>query len=37
VLHDIDADTPAREPPLRETAALADALCRRIRARQARS
>ncbi len=35
LLHDIDADTSARQPPLRETSALADELCRRIRARQA--
>jgi mitochondrial fission protein ELM1 len=37
LLHDVDADTPARQPPLRETSALADELCRRIRARQALS
>jgi mitochondrial fission protein ELM1 len=38
LLHDIDTDAAATAvPPLRETAALADELCRRIRARQALS
>ena len=37
LLHDIDADISTSPPPLRETATLADELCRRIRARQALS
>ena len=37
LLLDIDADAASSAPPLRETAALADELCRRIRARQALS
>jgi hypothetical protein len=37
LLHDIDSDITTSSPPLRETAALADELCRRIRARQALS
>jgi len=37
LLLDIDADAASSAPPLRETEALADELCRRIRARQALS
>jgi mitochondrial fission protein ELM1 len=37
LLHDIDAEICTSAAPLRETAALADELCRRIRARQALS
>ncbi|MBB6243379.1 mitochondrial fission ELM1 family protein [Rhodanobacter sp. MP1X3] len=37
LLHDIDAGAPTLQLPLRETSALADELCRRIRARQALS
>jgi mitochondrial fission protein ELM1 len=34
LLHDIDADAPPQQPPLRETAAIAEALRQRILARQ---
>ena len=37
LLHDIDADLARSPPTLRETATLANELCRRIRARQALS
>lgn len=37
LLHDIDSEVTDLQPPLRETAALANELCRRIRARQALS
>ena len=30
LLHDIDADTPAQQTPLRETRAMADEMCRRL-------
>ncbi|HET7269161.1 MAG TPA: mitochondrial fission ELM1 family protein [Oleiagrimonas sp.] len=30
LLHDIDADTAAHQPPLRETRAMADAMCERL-------
>ena len=34
LLHDLDAPTPARQPPLRETGQLADALRQRVAQRQ---